>query len=81
MHSLNIGCVQAMQHSAAGAENSRRIAALVQAALLLREALAALPALAGALAPAQSELLKAVSPVPRTEACKISTAVMHCRLS
>lgn len=53
-----------MQHSAAGAENSRRIAALVQAALLLREALAALPALAGALAPAQSELLKAVCSKP-----------------
>lgn len=52
--------MQAMQHSAAGAESTRRIAALVQAALLLREALAALPALAGALAPAQSELLKAV---------------------
>ena len=52
--------MQAIQRLAAGAENSRRIAALVQAALLLREALAALPALAGALAPAQSELLKAV---------------------
>ena len=52
--------LQAMQNSAAGAENSRRIASLVQAALLLREALAALPALTGALAPAQSELFKAV---------------------
>lgn len=61
---LSVHLEQAMQHSAAGAENSRRIAALVQAALLLREALAALPALAGALAPAQSELLKAVCSKP-----------------
>ena len=36
------------------------MALLVQAALLLREALTSLPTLASALAPAQSELLKAV---------------------
>ena len=36
------------------------MALLVQAALLLREALTSLPALASALTPAQSELLKAV---------------------
>lgn len=52
--------MQALQPDPGQAENTRRIAALVQAALLLREALAALPALVAALAPAQSELLKAV---------------------
>ena len=77
--------VQAMQHSAAGAESTRRIAALVQAALLLREALAALPALAGALAPAQSELLKAVrskSYAQDRKRCVLSrTTMLHCWLA
>ena len=81
---------QAMQLLAARTENSRRIAALVQAALLLREAIAALPALVGALAPAQSELLKAVCPdnappgcpVYRTEPCTLTpVAVMHRQLT
>ncbi len=52
--------VQAVQRDPGKSENTRRVEALVQAALLLREALVALPALATALAPAQSELLKAV---------------------
>jgi len=58
-HSLT-QTVQAVQRDPGKTENTRRVEALVQAALLLREALAALPALATALAPAQSELLKAV---------------------
>ena len=64
--------VQAVQRDPGKTENTRRIEALVQAALLLREALAALPALATALAPAQSELLKAVRLLhmqPASSAC------------
>ena len=60
--------VQALQPDPGQAENTRRIGALVQAAMLLREALAALPVLVAALAPAQSELLKAVRLLLRTPA-------------
>ncbi len=70
-HSL-MQTVQAVQHDPGKTENTRRVEALVQAALLLREALAALPALATALAPAQSELLKAVRS-PRVQTAVTTT--------
>lgn len=53
--------MQAFRSSSARKDPVQRIASLVQSTILLREALTALPSLAGALEPAKSELLKAAS--------------------
>ena len=55
-------CAQALRPATSGSKSDpvQRIARKVQAMLLLKEALAALPDLAAALEPAESELLKAV---------------------
>ena len=59
--------VQGTKASSLKKDPAQRISALVQSVILLKETLAALPGLAKTLEPAQSELLKAVNTLFRTE--------------
>ena len=54
--------MQSIKASSPKKDPAQRIAALVQSVILVKETLTAMPGLAKVLAPAQSELLKAVSP-------------------
>ena len=53
--------MQGIKASSVKNDPAQRIAALVQSVILLKETLTAMPGLAKILAPAKSELLKAVS--------------------
>lgn len=72
--------MQSIKASAPRKDPAQRIAVLVQSVILVKETLTAMPGLARVLTPAQSELLKAVSPIPKsgTASTHVRQLTMHC---
>ena len=67
--------VQSVKASSPKKDSAQRIAVLVQSVILVKEALSAMPGLAKVLTPAQSELLRAVSPSTPEEQAHIMRRV------
>ena len=70
--------VQSVKASSPRKDPAQRIAVLVQSVILVKEMLSAMPGLAKVLAPAQSELLKAVSlSIPGKQAHNVKRFTMQ----